>query len=62
MCGIVGLVGWKHDLTLQKEVLIRMTQTLIPRGPDAEGYWLSPRAAFGHRRLVVVDPKEVVNR
>jgi asparagine synthase (glutamine-hydrolysing) len=57
MCGIVGWVGWEHDLTLQKEVLIRMTQTLIPRGPDAEGYWLSPRAAFGHRRLVVVDPQ-----
>ncbi|MDR3540185.1 MAG: asparagine synthase (glutamine-hydrolyzing) [Desulfosporosinus sp.] len=57
MCGIVGLVGWDQDLTLQKEVLICMTQTLIPRGPDAEGYWLSPRAAFGHRRLVVVDPE-----
>lgn len=57
MCGIVGLVDWKRDLTLQKEVLVRMTQMLIPRGPDAEGYWLSPRAAFGHRRLVVVDPQ-----
>ena len=56
MCGIVGQVDWEHDLTLQKNVLIGMTQTLIPRGPDAEGYWLSPRAAFGHRRLVVVDP------
>ncbi|HBV86167.1 MAG TPA: asparagine synthase (glutamine-hydrolyzing) [Desulfosporosinus sp.] len=56
MCGIVGMVNWAHDLTLQEEVLIKMTNTLIPRGPDAEGYWLSPRAAFGHRRLVVVDP------
>ena len=57
MCGIIGFVDWEHDLTLQKEVLIRMTQTLIPRGPDAEGYWLSAHAAFGHRRLVVVDPE-----
>ncbi|TGE34613.1 asparagine synthase (glutamine-hydrolyzing) [Desulfosporosinus sp. Sb-LF] len=57
MCGIVGFVDWGHDLTLQKDVLIQMTQTLIPRGPDAEGYWISPRAAFGHRRLVVVDPE-----
>lgn len=56
MCGIVGWVDWKHDLTLQKDVVGRMTQTLIPRGPDAEGFWLSPRAAFGHRRLIVVDP------
>lgn len=57
MCGIVGQVDWERDLTLQKDVLIGMTQTLVPRGPDAEGYWLSPRAALGHRRLVVVDPK-----
>ncbi len=57
MCGIIGMVNWVHDLTLQKEVLIGMTNTLISRGPDAEGYWLSPRAAFGHRRLVVVDPQ-----
>lgn len=57
MCGIVGMIHWERDLTLQKEVIIRMTNTLIPRGPDAEGYWLSPRAALGHRRLVVVDPE-----
>lgn len=57
MCGIVGMVNWRQDLTQQKEVLVSMTNTLIPRGPDAEGYWLSPRAAFGHRRLIVVDPQ-----
>ncbi|SDH89298.1 asparagine synthase (glutamine-hydrolyzing) [Desulfosporosinus hippei] len=57
MCGIVGMVNWRQDLTQQKEVLVSMTNTLIPRGPDAEGYWLSPRVAFGHRRLIVVDPQ-----
>lgn len=56
MCGIVGQVDWERDLTLYKDVLMGMTQTLIPRGPDTEGYWISPRAAFGHRRLIVVDP------
>jgi asparagine synthase (glutamine-hydrolyzing) len=57
MCGIVGWVDWKRDLTLQTEVLGEMTRTLIPRGPDADGYWLTPHAAFGHRRLIVVDPE-----
>ena len=33
-----------------------MTDRLSPRGPDASGYWITPRAAFGHRRLIVVDP------
>lgn len=33
-----------------------MTNCLTRRGPDAEGFWVTPRVAFGHRRLVVVDP------
>jgi len=37
MCGIVGVVDWRRDLTLQKDILVGMTQALIPRGPDAEG-------------------------
>ncbi|WP_088186917.1 asparagine synthase (glutamine-hydrolyzing) [Desulfosporosinus sp. FKA] len=57
MCGIVGWIDWKRDLSSQQEVLNSMTQTLTPRGPDAEGYWFSPRAALGHRRLIVVDPE-----
>ena len=57
MCGIAGWIDWKRDLSKQKEVLGRMTQTLSARGPDAEGYWFSPRAALGHRRLIVVDPE-----
>ncbi|GAA4638911.1 asparagine synthase (glutamine-hydrolyzing) [Actinoallomurus vinaceus] len=32
-----------------------MTRTQTPRGPDAEGIWLSRHAAFGHRRLAVID-------
>ncbi|MCP2342411.1 asparagine synthase (glutamine-hydrolyzing) [Actinomadura rupiterrae] len=32
-----------------------MTRTQAPRGPDAEGLWLSARAALGHRRLAVID-------
>jgi len=57
MCGIVGWVDWERDLSLKKDVLVCMTQALIPRGPDADGYWLTPRSAFGHRRLIVVDPQ-----
>lgn len=56
MCGITGWIDWEKDLTLQRPVLETMTGTLSFRGPDASGAWLSPRAALGHRRLVVVDP------
>lgn len=56
MCGITGWTDFSRDLTQEHNVLNAMTKTLIPRGPDAAGYWFSEHAAFGHRRLVVVDP------
>lgn len=57
MCGITGWIDWNLDLTRQKPVLEAMTETLSNRGPDASGYWISPQAALGHRRLTVVDPE-----
>jgi len=56
MCGITGWVDWNNDLTHARPTIEAMTATLARRGPDADGVWLSPRAALGHRRLVVVDP------
>ncbi|MFZ5643564.1 MAG: asparagine synthase (glutamine-hydrolyzing) [Bacillota bacterium] len=56
MCGITGWIDWDKDLTMERPILEAMTDTLAFRGPDASGIWLSPRAALGHRRLVVVDP------
>ncbi|BCJ86418.1 asparagine synthase (glutamine-hydrolyzing) [Effusibacillus dendaii] len=56
MCGITGWIDWQQDLTQQRAVLESMTETLRYRGPDASAVWLSPNAAFGHRRLTVVDP------
>lgn len=55
MCGIVGWIDWEKDLSQEKNILKKMTDTLIPRGPDADGYWLSHKVAIGHRRLSVVD-------
>lgn len=55
MCGIAGWVDWEHDLTQQRSVAQAMTETMACRGPDAEGLWLSERAALGHRRLAVID-------
>lgn len=57
MCGITGWIDWEVDLTRQRPVLEAMTDKLSRRGPDAAGFWLSPRAALGHRRLIVVDPE-----
>ncbi|HEX3032778.1 MAG TPA: asparagine synthase (glutamine-hydrolyzing) [Bacillota bacterium] len=56
MCGITGWLDWERDLTAEAPMVERMSETLAPRGPDAQGMWVSPRAILGHRRLIVVDP------
>jgi len=55
MCGIAGWVDFKADLRDERETAAAMTETMAPRGPDAEGLWVSPNAALGHRRLAVID-------
>lgn len=57
MCGISGWIDWEVDVTRHRLILEAMIETLSCRGPDAGGMWLSPRAALGHRRLIVVDPE-----
>lgn len=57
MCGITGWIDWQADLSNQGPILEKMVGCLHRRGPDAEGCWLSPRAALAHRRLIVIDPQ-----
>ncbi|HEU5139538.1 MAG TPA: asparagine synthase (glutamine-hydrolyzing) [Bacillales bacterium] len=56
MCGITGWIDWNMDLRQEKPVVERMARTLRHRGPDDLTTWTSPCAAFGHTRLIVVDP------
>ncbi|MEU6884822.1 asparagine synthase (glutamine-hydrolyzing) [Streptomyces viridosporus] len=55
MCGIAGWVDWNQILKHREDVIAAMTETMAPRGPDAQGTWLSDHAALGHRRLAVID-------
>ncbi|MFE0190420.1 asparagine synthase (glutamine-hydrolyzing) [Streptomyces sp. NPDC058989] len=55
MCGITGWISYDNDLTTQRSTLEAMTATMACRGPDAAGSWLAAHAAFGHRRLAVID-------
>lgn len=57
MCGIAGWIDWTRNLSEQQPILKKMTDRIIHRGPDADGFWFSERAAFGHRRLIVIDPE-----
>ncbi|MDT0413771.1 MULTISPECIES: asparagine synthase (glutamine-hydrolyzing) [Streptomyces] len=55
MCGITGWVSYRRNLTGHQEDIDAMTQTMACRGPDADGVWVAPHAALGHRRLAVID-------
>ncbi|MDR6225339.1 asparagine synthase (glutamine-hydrolyzing) [Desmospora profundinema] len=57
MCGISGLLNWDHDLSARRDWLEKMNETLVPRGPDAEGIWISRCTGLAHRRLIVIDPE-----
>ncbi len=56
MCGITGWIDWHKDLTDEHDTIHRMAKSIEHRGPDDLNTWLSPHAALGHARLVVVDP------
>lgn len=54
MCGITGWVDFSRDVELQQVQV--MTEQLKHRGPDENGYFNDTHLAFGHQRLIVVDP------
>jgi len=51
MCGIFAWVGDGCD----EATLIRCTDRLTHRGPDARGHWSDGRASLGHRSLKIID-------
>src|SRR5919202_3417863 len=55
MCGIAGWVDFGRNLTAEQATVQAMTATMDCRGPDAEGLWIAPHVALGHRRLAVID-------
>src|ERR1700735_4970573 len=54
MCGICGAIGFEH-LRDSESVVRRMNAAMIHRGPDGEGVLVARRAAFGMRRLSIID-------
>ena len=56
MCGIVGFVDQKKSKEKAK-IIKDMTDQIIHRGPDGEGYYTDDLVALGHRRLSIIDVK-----
>jgi asparagine synthase (glutamine-hydrolysing) len=54
MCGICGKVSFE-DTAVDPLLVTRMCQTLVHRGPDAEGVYTAPHVGLGQRRLSIID-------
>lgn len=54
MCGIVGVCRFDGS-PVDRALLIQMTESLVHRGPDDEGYWCDGPVGLGHRRLSIID-------
>lgn len=53
MCGIAGLLDVATPP--RADVLARMAETLVHRGPDAGGTWAEGPVGLAHRRLAILD-------
>jgi asparagine synthase (glutamine-hydrolysing) len=56
MCGINGIaLSSRSSRRLDKELLVRMRDCLVHRGPDDSGLFMDQNVGLGHRRLSIVD-------
>ncbi len=55
MCGVVGFIDMRSERKPDQELLVRMTDKLVHRGPDSAGYFLDHYVALGFRRLSIID-------
>ena len=61
MCGIAGHYAYSSDAPpVDREALLRTRDSMIARGPDGAGIWLSEDRKLGlaHRRLAIIDLTE----
>ena len=55
MCGIVGLVYFDSQREVKQNEIALMTNRIIHRGPDDEGFFLHQNVGLGMRRLSIID-------
>src|SRR5271165_427674 len=55
MCGIVGILKYEAGARVDSEILRRMCNTIVHRGPDDEGIYSQGCVGLGMRRLSIID-------
>ncbi len=55
MCGICGIFEYERKEEISRELIHRMTETIVHRGPDDEGIYVGAGIGLGFRRLSIID-------
>lgn len=55
MCGIAGIYNYKTLEPVSERFLKSMNDTLVHRGPDDQGFYVSDEVGLAHRRLSIID-------
>jgi asparagine synthase (glutamine-hydrolysing) len=55
MCGIYGIIELNSSRRLSEEILFKMGNVIVHRGPNDYGHYCDRQMAFGMRRLSIID-------
>src|SRR5205823_2396752 len=55
MCGIYGVLELRQDRQPDEDILTRMGNVIVHRGPDDHGHYACRGIALGMRRLSIID-------
>lgn len=55
MCGIFGYANFNRQARINREILVKMSQTIRHRGPDDQGFYIEDNMGFGNNRLAIID-------
>lgn len=55
MCGICGIFEYSTGAAVPRELIQRMNDTLVHRGPDDEGMYVEGPVGIANRRLSIID-------
>jgi len=61
MCGIAGAFGFDSPVS-KGDIVLKMTDALSHRGPDADGFYHENGVSLGHRRLSIIDLSDTANQ
>src|SRR5215469_4437553 len=55
MCGICGKLEFDPEAKVAPNLVKRMADAIVHRGPDDEGYYVEGQVGLGFRRLSIID-------